>query len=231
MRKRIVEQLEKEKLLEILLEKIYYKNTVVNKIETGRSGLNPSFKKIDLVYRTTFYFERNEIYSEIQNRQYDEWDFLTLKNCSPVLTDEIIKPTEYQIKQILLKLPEDKLINIILAAKSIQDYRKYQLSERIIAYLEHYKLTSLEYLKLLKEYKGKVLAITGKRDVQADYRVLDSIEGDNVVVSSPENVNHFLKEQEEDMDILNIKKIYKKSFKKEISPNVKSTIKDWIKNI
>lgn len=143
MRKRIVEQLEKENLLEILIEKIYYKNIVVNKIETGRSGLNPSFKKIDLVYRTTFYFERNELFSEMQNRQYDEWDFVLLKDCSPVLTDEIINPTEYQVKQLLLKLPEDKLINIILKAKSIQDNRKYQLSEEIINYIENNNLTTI----------------------------------------------------------------------------------------
>ena len=96
---------------------------------------------------------------------------------------------------------------------------------------EHYQLTSLEYLKLLKEYKGKVLAITGKRDVQADCSVLDSIEADDIIISTPENVNHFLKEQEEGKDILNVKKIYKKSFKKEISPSIKSTIKDWMNNI
>ena len=96
---------------------------------------------------------------------------------------------------------------------------------------EHYQLTSLEYLKLLKEYKGKVLAITGKRDVQADCSVLDSIEADDIIISTPENVNHFLKEQEEGKDILNVKKIYKKSFKKEIAPSIKSTIKDWMNNI
>ena len=96
---------------------------------------------------------------------------------------------------------------------------------------EHHKLTSDEYLKLLKEYKGKILAITGKSDVQADYRALDSIVSDNVSISIPENVNHLLKEQKEKKDIMNVKKIYKKSFKKEIAPSVRSSIKEWMKNI
>lgn len=96
---------------------------------------------------------------------------------------------------------------------------------------EHHKLTSDEYLKLLKEYKGKILAITGKSDVQADYRTLDSIVSDNVSISTPENVNHLLKEQDGNPDIMNVKKIYKKSFKKEIAPSVRSSIEEWMKNI
>ena len=96
---------------------------------------------------------------------------------------------------------------------------------------EHHELTNEEYLKLLKDYKGKILAITGKSDVQADCSVLDVIDGDDVTISVPENVNHLLKEQEEKSDILNVKKIYKKSFKKEIAPSVKLTIKDWMNKI
>ena len=96
---------------------------------------------------------------------------------------------------------------------------------------EHHELTNEEYLKLLKDYKGKILAITGKSDVQADCRFLDAIDSDDVTISVPENVNHLLKEQEEKSDILNVKKIYKKSFKKEIAPSVKLTIKDWMNKI
>ena len=142
-RKRIIEQLEKENLLEILLEKIYYKNIIVNKIVEGNSPFNPSFKKIDLVYRENYFIENEELYSEVKNYKYDEWDFVLLPDKSPVLTNEIIKPTEYQIKQLLLKLPEDKLVNIILKAKSIQEYRRYQKSEEIINYLEKYDLTHI----------------------------------------------------------------------------------------
>lgn len=96
---------------------------------------------------------------------------------------------------------------------------------------EHHRLTNEEYLKLLNEYKGKILAITGKSDVQADCKLLDTIDSDDVTISTPEKVNHLLKEQEEKPDIMNVKKVYKKSFKKEIASSVKDTIKDWMKNI
>ena len=96
---------------------------------------------------------------------------------------------------------------------------------------EHHELTNEEYLKLLKEYRGKILAITGKSDVQADCKLLDAVDSDDVTISAPDNVNHLLKEQEEKPDIMNLKKIYKKSFKKEIAPSVRKSINDWIRNI
>ena len=40
---------------------------------------------------------------------------------------------------------------------------------------EHASLSDEEYISMLKEYKGKVLAITGMADIQADYRKLDSV--------------------------------------------------------
>lgn len=142
-RKKIIEQIEKENLLEILAEKIYYKNVIVNKIIERNSPFNPAFNKIDLVYRENYYIERDIIYSEVKNYKYDEWDFVLLPDKSPVLTGEIIKPTEYQIKQLLLKLPEDQLVNLILKAKTIQEIRRYQLSEEIINYIENNGLTAI----------------------------------------------------------------------------------------
>ena len=143
MRKRIVEQLEKENLLEILAEKIYYKNVIVKKIVEGNSPFNPSFNKIDLIYRESYFIEGEELFLETKNCKYDEWDFVLLPDKSPVLTGEIIKPTMCQIKQLLLKLPEDQLVNIILKAKTIQEIRRYQLSEEIINYMENNRLTTI----------------------------------------------------------------------------------------
>lgn len=142
-RKKIIEQIEKENLLEMLAEKIYYKNVIVNKIIERNSPFNPAFNKIDLVYRENYYIERDIIYSEVKNYKYDEWDFVLLPDKSPVLTGEIMKPTEYQIKQLLLKLPEDQLVNLILKAKTIQEIRRYQLSEEIINYIENNGLTAI----------------------------------------------------------------------------------------
>ena len=83
-----------------------------------------------------------------------------------------------------------------------------------------------------KEYKGKVLALTGKSDVQADYRRLDDISSfDGITVSTPDTVNHLMKDIDGDVSIISVKKEYKKLLKKEISPSVKTTIKYWMRNI
>ena len=72
---------------------------------------------------------------------------------------------------------------------------------------EHHSLTKEDYIKLLEAYKGKVLAITGKSDVQADYRVLDEISVlDQVTIYTPEQVNHLLRDIDNKPDIMNVKK-------------------------
>ena len=63
---------------------------------------------------------------------------------------------------------------------------------------------------MLEEYNGKVLAITGKGDLQADSTVLDKIsEFENVTTYAPENVNHILREFEGENSVMNVKKQYK----------------------
>jgi len=93
---------------------------------------------------------------------------------------------------------------------------------------EHNNLTKEYFIELLKAYKGKILAITGKSDVQADYRVLKEISSlDNVTINTPEQVNHVLRDVDGELNIMNIKKEYKLSFKKPISTKIKNSIKDW----
>lgn len=93
---------------------------------------------------------------------------------------------------------------------------------------EHNALTKEDYIELLKAYKGKILALTGKSDVQADYRVLEEISSfDNVTISTPEQVNHVLRDVDGQSNIMNIKKEYKLSFKKPISSKIRDSIKDW----
>lgn len=97
---------------------------------------------------------------------------------------------------------------------------------------EHNALNREDYVKLLKAYKGKILAITGKSDVQADYRRLDDISNlDNVTTYAPLKVNHLMKEIDGESNILNVKKEYKKIFKKEIDKGVKEKIKDFMSKI
>ena len=93
---------------------------------------------------------------------------------------------------------------------------------------EHDALSNQEYVNMLKEYKGKVLAITGMADIQADYRKLDSISSINGITTyTPEKVNHVMREIDGEPDILNAKKEYKKVLKKDIHQGVKDTIRKW----
>ena len=93
---------------------------------------------------------------------------------------------------------------------------------------EHNALTNECFIELLKAYKGKVLAITGQSDVQADYRVIEKISSfDNVTMDAPEKVNHVLRDVDGESNIINIKKEYKLSFKKPISTKIKKSIQDW----
>ncbi len=93
---------------------------------------------------------------------------------------------------------------------------------------EHASLSDEEYISILKEYKGKVLAITGMADIQADYRKLDSVSSiDDITIYTPEKVNHVMREIDGEPDIINVKKEYKKVLKKDIHQGVKDTIKKW----
>lgn len=97
---------------------------------------------------------------------------------------------------------------------------------------EHNSLTKEDYIKLLRAYKGKILAITGQSDVQADYRVLEDISNiDGVTIYTPEQVNHVLRDTEGESNIMNVKKEYKLSFKKSISPKIKDSIKEWLSKL
>lgn len=97
---------------------------------------------------------------------------------------------------------------------------------------EHHDLNSEDYIELLKVYKGKILAITGRADVQADYRRLEEISSlDNITTYTPLKVNHLMKEIDGESNILNVKKEYKKIFKKEIDKGVKEKIKDFMSEI
>ena len=97
---------------------------------------------------------------------------------------------------------------------------------------EHNSLTKEYFIELLKVYKGKILALTGKSDVQADYRVLEEISSfENVTIDTPEQVNHVLRDVDGESRIMDIKKEYKLSFKKPISSKIRDSIKDWSGNL
>jgi len=96
---------------------------------------------------------------------------------------------------------------------------------------EHNENTGEKYAQMIKEYNGKTLAITGKADVQADYRRLEMIASlDGVTIYTPEKVNHLLREIEEgdDNKIMDVKKQYKKLSKNDIHEGTREQIAQWI---
>ena len=97
---------------------------------------------------------------------------------------------------------------------------------------EHGRLSSEDYIKILKAYKGRILAITGRGDVQADYRKLDSLKNmENATICTPEKLNHMLRDNDNEPSIMNVKKEYKKCFKKSISSDLKNIINDFMKKV
>ena len=94
---------------------------------------------------------------------------------------------------------------------------------------EHGELTDDDYIKMIEEYNGKVLAITGKSDLQADYNCLDKIaEFENVTTYAPENVNHMLKQVDNDNSILTAQKQYLRLASAPIDEGVQEKIEEFM---
>ena len=137
----------------------------------------------------------------------------------------------WYLRKVLNKVDIEKQVSELYERAEKSDkpryfYRGAFLSTKYIK--EHNSLTKDDYIKLLKTYKGKILAITGKSDVQADYRALQYLSNmDEITVYTPEQVNHVLREVDGESNIMNVKKEYKLSFKNPISLKIKNSIKDW----
>ena len=76
-----------------------------------------------------------------------------------------------------------------------------------------------------------VLAITGKKDVQSDYRVLEILP---IYIHSSletyviESMNHGLREQNEDLSILDAKKQFEKDMHKDLHYELKLRLSNWL---
>ena len=94
---------------------------------------------------------------------------------------------------------------------------------------EHGELSDEDFIKMIEEYNGHVLAITGKGDVQADARCLERLkEFSNVVTYAPEKVSHMLREVD-DASVMKAKKQYKKMAKEPMHEGTKEVIKSFLK--
>lgn len=82
---------------------------------------------------------------------------------------------------------------------------------------EHASHCSEDYTVLLQQYGKPVLAITGTADTSTDYRMLSVL--DNIPLAesyTPQNVNHILREIDDDNSIMTVKKQYKRLAKQPI---------------
>lgn len=94
---------------------------------------------------------------------------------------------------------------------------------------EHGQLTDDDFVKMIEEYNGKVLAITGKSDLQADYTCLEKIaEFENVVTYTPDNVNHMLREIDDNNSYLTVQKQYKRLAKNPIHDGTQKQIEEFL---
>ena len=96
---------------------------------------------------------------------------------------------------------------------------------------EHGALTGADYVEKLRNYSGKVLAITGTGDIQANYKALsafDSIE--NVETFAPAGVNHILREIDDNNSMLTYMKQYKRLVKAPLNPETLNRISGWIQD-
>lgn len=94
---------------------------------------------------------------------------------------------------------------------------------------EHGELTDDDFIKMIEEYNGKVLAITGTGDLQADYTCLEKIaEFENVTTYTPENVNHILREVDDKNSCLTVQKQYKRLSKEPIHDGIKKEIEEFL---
>ena len=95
---------------------------------------------------------------------------------------------------------------------------------------EHASHCSDDYVALLKQYGKPILSITGTADISTDYRRLSALrEIPNAECFTPQNVNHILREIDDDNSIMNVKKQYGRLAAQPIHSATERCIKDWLK--
>ena len=78
---------------------------------------------------------------------------------------------------------------------------------------EHGTLTGADYVEKLKDYNGKVLAITGTGDLQANNEALSAFDGmAHIETFAPAGVNHMLREVDDNNSMLTMMKQYKRQW-------------------
>ena len=113
--------------------------------------------------------------------------------------------------------------------KNMFFYRGAILPTRYIQ--EHGALTGADFIDKVKAFDGKVLAITGTGDIQADYQAMSGLIGvDNITVRAPEDVNHILRRIDDNNSMLTYMKQYKRLSKQPLNDETLSIISEWLRD-
>lgn len=97
---------------------------------------------------------------------------------------------------------------------------------------EHNRMTAEAYIEILKRFtNGRILALTGTADLQADHTRLALLRDlPNATLFAPEGVNHMLRKVQGDNSMLDVMKQYKKQFKSKqpLDSTTVEFMKNWI---
>lgn len=94
---------------------------------------------------------------------------------------------------------------------------------------EHASHRSEDYVALLEQYGKPILAVTGTADISTDYRRLSALQNIPLAESyTPHNVNHILREIDDDNSVMTVKKQYGRLAAQPIHSDTEQYIRKWL---
>ena len=94
---------------------------------------------------------------------------------------------------------------------------------------EHASYSSEDYITLLKKYGKPILAVTGTADISTDYRRLSALRDiPSAEIFTPSNVNHILREIDDDNSIMTVKKQYGRLAVQPMHTATEEKVKEWL---
>lgn len=94
---------------------------------------------------------------------------------------------------------------------------------------EHASYRSEDYVALLEQYGKPILAVTGTADISTDYRRLSALHDIPFAESyTPYNVNHILREIDDDNSVMTVKKQYRRLAAQHIHFDTEQYIRKWL---
>jgi len=154
-----------------------------------------------------------------------------------IILDEIQKLKGLKGMMLRLLLTEEKLRKQLddlfqKMTMSEGDTIRYKLKKTPARWFrEHFAYSSEEIVEILGECEYPILAITGDKDVQADYNDLNRInqlEKPNAKAVVIKNMDHMLKEYKGEKTVLNLMKQYKQEAKDPIHSQLKIELGNWL---